>query len=143
MLLFKLIFGALPGLLNGVVGFLSKRADVDLQKHTVDVNGDVAVNVSQFHALVALAGMAKDSRKEDQSHWWTAWMVPIGFGVFMLHASAIVFDSLPLFGHHIGSWRIPSLPGAWTSVQQNIILTTLGIGGIGSLTVLAKKLFTK
>jgi hypothetical protein len=134
-----LIFSVIPGLATAVVGWLSKKSDSDLEKLKNAVGGDVTLNVAELRYKVEVAKMAAQIRSDDREHWFTAWMVPTAFAVFLLHVAAVVFDSIPLFGHEVGSWAIAKLPGIYAEMQHDIILTTCGVASASAL----RKIFSK
>jgi hypothetical protein len=137
--LLALLFSIIPGLATAVVSYLSKKSDSDLEKLKNAVGGDVTLNVAELRYKVEVAKMAAQIRSDDREHWFTAWMVPTAFGVFLLHVAAVVFDSIPLFGHEVGSWTIAKLPGIYAEMQHDIILTTCGVASASAL----RKIFSK
>lgn len=132
-----------PALITGGFGYLNKRADVDLQKFQTGVDGDVKINVEGLRTYVEAQKLVSASREKDRDHWATLWMVPTAFGVFLLHATAVVFDTLPLFGHVIGSWHIPKLPTPYDAMQSAIIYSVCGIATVGPVLNTVKKIFTR
>lgn len=136
--LFSLL-GMIPGLANGFLTWLNKKTDADLEKYKTAIGADQALNVEDIHAKLELSRLAQQQRSQDRDHWFTAWMVPVAFAVFLTHAAGVVFDSMPLLGHEIGSWHIAALPGLYANMQNNIILTVCGIGGVSAF----KKIFSK
>lgn len=40
---------------------------------------------------------------------------------FGFHGAAIVLDSMPLFGHEVGSWGVVKLPGMWEQTEHSVI----------------------
>jgi hypothetical protein len=133
------LLSLIPGLASGFLNWLSKKTDADLEKFKTAVGGDVQLNVAELRYKVEVARMAADMRNADREHWFTAWMVPVAFGVFLSHAAAVVFDSMPLLGHEIGSWHVAELPGMYANMQNNIILTVCGVAGVSAF----KKIFSK
>jgi hypothetical protein len=133
------LLSLIPGLASGFLNWLSKKTDADLEKFKTAVGGDVQLNVADLRYKVEVARMAADMRNADREHWFTAWMVPVAFGVFLSHAAAVVFDSMPLLGHEIGSWHVAELPGMYANMQNNIILTVCGVAGVSAF----KKIFSK
>lgn len=135
--MWNLIFGLLsgvPGILNGLLSYLQKRADADVQKHQIDANADVSkvnadrdVNIKVIEGRIEELKIASAQRAADLGHWSTAWMVPTVFAVCLVHFAAVVFDSVPLFGHVIGSWKIAALPGEYSSMEQYIVLASAGV----------------
>ncbi len=128
------LLGLVPGLLSAALSYFQKQADNELAKYTTGVQADTQVIVAQITADIEARKLAAASRQADRGSLWTAWMFPTAFGICMIYFGAIVFDSLPLFGHVIGSWRIAALPGPWTDVAKTIILAAAGIVGINSVT---------
>ena len=97
------------------------------------------LNVAELRYKVEVARMAADMRKDDREHWFTAWMVPTAFAIFILHVAAIVFDSIPVLGHEVGTWGVSKLPGIYADMQYNIVMTICGVAGIGAI----KKIFSR
>jgi hypothetical protein len=129
----------IPGLMSGLLTWLNKKTDADLEKFKTAIGGDVQLNVAELRYKVEVARMASDMRKDDREHWFTAWMVPVAFAVLFFHIAAVVFDSIPLLGHEIGSWKIAALPSPYNTMQEQIVLTICGVAGISSL----KKIFSR
>ena len=129
----------IPGLMSGLLTWLNKKTDADLEKFKTTIGGDVQLNVAELRYKVEVARMAADMRKGDREHWFTAWMVPVAFAVLFFHVAAVVFDSIPLFGHEVGSWKISALPAPYKTMQEQIVLTICGVAGISSL----KKIFSR
>lgn len=138
MFIFKLL-SFVPGLASGFLEWLNKKTDADLEKWKTAVGGDVTLNVAELRYKVEVARMAAEMRKDDREHWFTAWMVPTAFCIFITHVAAVVFDSIPLFGHEVGTWKVAALPGIYSDMQYNIVLTVCGVAGVSAL----KKIFTK
>ncbi|MHC2250007.1 hypothetical protein [Bradyrhizobium elkanii] len=138
-MLFSIIMGLLPKFGTSFLDWLNKKTDADLEKFKTSVGGDVQLNVAELRYKVEVARMAADMRKDDREHWFTAWMVPVAFAVLFFHVSAVVFDSIPLLGHVVGSWKVAALPAPYDTMQQQIVLTICGVAGISSL----KKIFSR
>jgi hypothetical protein len=133
------LLAMIPGLASGFLTWLNKKTDADLEKFKTAIGGDVQLNVAELRYKVEIARMAADMRKDDREHWFTAWMVPVAFAVLFFHVAAVVFDSIPLLGHEVGSWAISALPAPYDTMQQQIVLTICGVAGISSL----KKIFSR
>lgn len=129
----------IPGLASGFLEWLNKKTDADLEKFKTAIGGDVQLNVAELRYKVEVARMASELRAGDREHWFTAWMVPTAFAIFIFHAAAVVFDSIPLMGHVVGSWKVAALPGPYADMQYNIILTVCGVAGVASV----KKIFSR
>jgi hypothetical protein len=138
-MLFSILMGLIPRLGTSFLDWLGKKTDADLEKFKTAVGGDVTLNVAELRYKVEVARMAADMRKDDREHWFTAWMVPVAFAVLFFHVAAVVFDSIPLLGHQVGSWKIAALPAPYDTMQVQIVLTICGVAGISSL----KKIFSR
>lgn len=137
--MFALITSLLPGFVSGLLSWLNKKTDADLAKIKNAIDGDVTLNVAELRYKVEVARMAADMRKDDREHWFTAWMVPTAFAIFIIHIAAVVFDSIPLLGHEVGSWQVSKLPGLYADMQYNIVMTICGVAGVSAI----KKIFSK
>jgi len=136
------MFGLLtliPGLTSGLLTWLNKKTDADLEKFKTAIGGDVQLNVAELRYKVEVARMAADMRNGDREHWFTAWMVPVAFAIMIIHVAAVIFDSIPLFGHIVGSWQVAALPSPYDKMQENIVLTICGVAGVSSI----KKIFSR
>jgi hypothetical protein len=133
------LLALIPGLASGFLTWLNKKTDADLEKFKTAVGGDVTLNVAELRYKVEVARMAADMRKDDREHWFTAWMVPVAFAVLFFHVAAVVFDSIPLLGHVVGSWHIAALPAPYDTMQVQIVLTICGVAGISTI----KKIFSR
>jgi hypothetical protein len=138
-MLFSILMGLLPKLGTSFLDWLNKRTDADLEKFKTAIGGDVQLNVAELRYKVEIARMAADMRKGDREHWFTAWMVPTAFAIFIFHVAAVVFDSIPLLGHEVGSWQVSKLPGLYADMQYNIVLTVCGVAGVSAI----KKIFSR
>jgi hypothetical protein len=138
-MLFSILLGLVPKLGSWFVDYLGKRSDNELEKIKATIGGDVQLNVAELRYKVEIARMAADMRKDDREHWFTAWMVPCAFSIFIIHIAAVVFDSIPLFGHEVGSWQVAKLPGLYADMQYNIVMTICGVAGVASI----KKIFSR
>jgi hypothetical protein len=133
------LLALIPGLMSGLLTWLNKKTDADLEKFKTAIGGDIQLNVAELRYKVEVARMAADMRKGDREHWFTAWMVPSAFGIFIVHVAAVVFDSIPLLGHEVGSWAVAKLPGPYAAMQENVILTVCGVAGASAV----RKIFSR
>src|SRR6266446_4447821 len=108
-MLFSILLGLLPTLGTSFLDYLNKKSDSDLEKFKTAIGGDVQLNVAELRYKVEIARMAADMRNGDREHWFTAWMVPVAFAIMIIHVAAVIFDSIPLFGHIVGSWQVAAL----------------------------------
>ncbi|MDB5603481.1 MAG: hypothetical protein JWP25_381 [Bradyrhizobium sp.] len=133
------LLALIPGLMSGLLTWLNKKTDADLEKFKTAIGGDIQLNVAELRYKVEVARMAADMRKDDREHWFTAWMVPTAFAIFIIHVAAVVFDSIPLLGHEVGSWQVAKLPGLYADMQYNIVMTICGVAGVSAI----KKIFSR
>jgi hypothetical protein len=119
----KLLLG-LPGLADGLFGYLNKRADAGVATNQANVTGDVAVNQAALAAYVEERKVAASVRAADSVSRWTCWMLPGAFAFCLLHFGAIVLDSTFLFG-----WRVAALPAPYDAIEGSIIATAIGFSG--------------
>lgn len=138
MWFFKLL-SFIPGVVSGFFNYLDKKTDADLEKYKTAVGGDVTLNVAELRYKTEVARLSAQMRSDDREHWFTAWMVPTAFGIFIFHVAAIVFDSMPLFGHIVGSWKVSKLPGIYADMQYAIVMTVCGVAGAS----VVKKIFSR
>lgn len=132
------VFGG--GLLDKLADIYKQKTNTDLDRYKTGVDADKHIIMKQIEADIEARKLASASRKADRGSLWTVWMVPAGFGISLLHYSAVILDSLPLFGHDVGSWAIPKLPPPYDSMQSAIILSAFGIVGA---TRLVGRIFAK
>ena len=133
------LLALIPGLMSGLLTWLNKKTDADLEKFKTAIGGDIQLNVAELRYKVEVARMAADMRKDDREHWFTAWMVPTAFAIFIIHVAAVVFDSIQLLGHEVGSWQVAKLPGLYADMQYNIVMTICGVAGVSAI----KKIFSR
>lgn len=124
--LLALITG-LPGVFGKFFDYLTKKSDNTVLTHQADVSGDTTVMVAEGKERVDTQRIISDARAHDRESLWTAWMLPSAFGVSLVHYAAVVFDSIPMFGHRVGAWHVAALPGDYTGTSVTIILTCCGI----------------
>lgn len=104
--------------------------NVELLKYQTGVQADTQIIAKQIDAQVELNKIAAAQVQADKGWWVTAWMKPAAFYTCLAHFGSVVFDSLPWFGHKVGSWGIPALPGQYAVMEQDIILLCVGIVGV-------------
>lgn len=99
------IFTSLPGLANGLLQYLNKRADVGLETTKAWLS-----TIVQNNALKIAA-----------NGWWGAKLIILTAGLPMAaHMAAVALDTLiPPFG----SWGIPKLPPPYDGYQRDIVLS--------------------
>lgn len=140
--LFSLL-SAIPSVVNGVTDVLKKRADADVAKNGQNVTADTQINLAVLNARLEELKIAAAQRAGDRESPWTAWMMPALFSVCFIHFTGIVFDSMPMLGHEIGSWKIPSLPGDYATVEMGVLGSIAGLKLVSHVGGAVKKIFTK
>lgn len=119
-------------LLSKVLDYFQTRANNELTKYTTGVQADTQVILAQVNAEIERQKQVTTQAIADKGWWVTAWMKPSAFYISLSHYAAVVLDSIPWFGHRVGSWGIPELPGQYASMEQSIILVCVGIVGLKS-----------
>lgn len=126
-------------LLGKILDIFQKRADTELAKYTTGVQADTQVILAQINAQIEQQKQVAAMAIADKGWWVTAWMKPAAFYVSFAHYGAVVLDSIPFYGHRVGSWSIPELPGQYASMEQSIILACVGLAGLNTAVRLFKK----
>jgi hypothetical protein len=140
--LFNLLTG-IPGLMGKFFDYLQKRTDADLEKYKVGVGADAQINMALLQGLVEEQKVAAAQRAADRESLWTAWMMPALFIVCFIYLCGIVFDSMPLLGHEIGSWKIARLPGEYAALVVGVLGSVAGLKLTTTLTGAVRKIFVK
>ena len=134
-------------MLGLLMSFLARVAtkwiSVQANKAMVGTVADAVVDRGIIKAHADSLKYAAEIRKADQQSLWTAWMLPTAFFFAVLHFGAVVLDSIPLFGHKVGSWRIAELPGLYREVQIAIIYSVAGVTSVSALTSVLKRFLVK
>jgi len=135
----------LSGLINGVTDVIKNRQNADVQNHAADNTAGVALGTEYLRGVQATNNIKLESRRIEGKWGPTIlvtlvfFTVPVGF-----HFSAIVFDSMPLFGHIVGSWDISPLPKPFDALEIDIINSLFYIGGgLGAVSMIAKAFIRK
>lgn len=131
--MFAWLLNFLP-IASTIAKYLENRANVQLEEYKAGTKADTEIALSQIKADIETRKTVAIMRKAQQESLWTAWMVPTAFGVSLLHYGAVVLDSTFKFG-----WKVFSLPPPYDSMEQNIILSIIGVSGATAIV----KRFTK
>jgi hypothetical protein len=137
------LIALIPGVANTVSDFLKARANTELQKYTTGVTADTQVNLALISGYIEETKVRAAQREADRQSVWTAWMMPTGFAICMIHFAAIVFDSMPMFGHKVGSWQIAALPGEYLKIEVAILAAAAGVTITDRISSVAKRIWTK
>ena len=120
--LFSLI-QLIPGLAGKFLDWQVQRSNIELQGFTTAAGVDLAAYQAWLSAQVETNRM-----KLAQNAWWGAKLIIMIAGVpAATHFGAVFADSLPFFGHVVGSWGIPKVPPPydgyeWAVVQSFFII---------------------
>ena len=135
----------LSGLINGVTDVIKNSQNVGAQNHAADNKAGVELGTAYLQSVQQTNQVKLESRKIE-GKWGPTILVTIVFFTIPLgiHFSAIVFDSIPLFGHVIGSWNISPLPKPFDQLEVEIIGSLFYIGGgLGAVSMIAKAFIRK
>lgn len=115
----SLLFGFLPGLVNGVLGYFNKRTDAELEGFKAATGADSADRRAWIEA-----SLENNRLKAAQNGWWGAKVIILSAGLpAALHMAAIFLDSLPFPGHVVGAWGIPKPPAPYDGYERDIVMS--------------------
>ena len=133
-----MIWSAIGGLLSGgvtsvlnsilapVLGYFTTARNDDLAGFEEGAKQDAATYQAYLAATIQMAQI-----KASQNTWFGARLIILlTAGSASLHFTAIMLDSLPIFGHAVGSWSVPKLPPPydgyeWTLLQSFFLTTPI------------------
>jgi len=138
-----LLFSAIPGLAGQLLGFLNKRADINLETYKIGTGADVEINMALLRAHGEALKTAAASRAADRQSLWTVWMMPVAFGLCIFHFACIMFDSIPLFGHIVGSWHVAGMPGQYLTMELGILASATGVVMTDRITSVVRRIFVR
>lgn len=99
--IFKTVLSwASSGILRDVLNSLGLRSG----------DAKTAVTIAAIEAEVQARFAARDVLLAEQGHFLTRMIRPLFAYPLIIYYAAVVFDSLPILGHPIGSWQIAKLP---------------------------------
>lgn len=112
------LLSALPGLASSVGEYLAKKNDAGV------------LVAHDYLASVAENNRAKADMRRAEGAWGPMGILMMVVGlVFATHAAGVVFDSMPLFGHKVGSWGVVVLPGMFVETEHAILQSLFPVGG--------------
>lgn len=130
----------LSSVVTGFVEVLKNKTNADVANHAADNQAGSALATTYLQSQAQLNQVKLESRRIEGKWGPTLittllfFTIPIG-----VHFSAIVFDSMPLFGHVVGTWHIEKLPKPFDELEINVIGSLFYIGGgVGAVSMLAK-----
>lgn len=111
------VFGKLaPGIAATIGDYLIKSKQTQAAEDTQAVS-----LATSYLASVTDANRARVEARKNEGTWGPLGLVTAGIGgAFVFHVWAVVFDSVPLFGHIVGSWHVATL-GAFNGAEIEAI----------------------
>jgi hypothetical protein len=107
----------IPGLAGKFLDWQVQRANVELDGFRTAAGIDSASYQIYVNALLETNRM-----KLAANAWWGAKLIILMAGIpASAHFAAVFLDSLPFFGHHVGSWGIPKVPAPYDTYQWAIV----------------------
>ena len=70
-------------------------------------------------------------------------MMPVAFGLCIFHFGYIMFDSVPLLGHAIGSWKVAAMPGQYLTMELGILASATGVVITDRISGVVRRIFVK
>jgi hypothetical protein len=117
----------IPGLASKLIDYEVAKQNTAVQTHNTDVAADTQVNLAVLQNKLETDKLIAAQRAADRLSPWTEWMLPALFAVCLYHFGAIALDSVPSFGHVVGSWRVAALPDAQASIETSVLLGAAGV----------------
>ena len=113
------IGSVVSGILAPIFGYMTTARNDDLSGFQSGVGADKDVAIATINAQVEMV-----QAKASANMWWGARLLFLA-GAFgpVVHFTAVFLDSVPLFGHAVGSWAIPRLPGPYDGYEGQIVLS--------------------
>lgn len=110
-------FGKLvPGLATTIGDYLIKSKQTQASE-----DAQAATLASSYLHTVTETNRARMEARKNEGTWGPLGLVTAGIGgAFVFHVWAVVFDSVPLFGHVVGSWHVATL-GAFNGAEIEAI----------------------
>jgi hypothetical protein len=130
----------ISGLVGAITDTIKNRQNADMANHAADNTAGVAIGTAYLES-VAAANQVKLENKRIEGKWGLTLITTIVFFTVPIgvHFAAIVFDSMHLFGHVIGSWDVQKLPAPFDALEIQVIGSLYYIGGgVGAVSMLAK-----
>lgn len=118
--LVSLITGPLiNSILAPVLGYFTAKQNADLQAFTTGAAVDKDIQIAAINSQVEIAQL-----QASVNTWWGARLIIlIVAGACAYHFSAVMLDSVPWWGHVVGSWRVPRLPEPYDGYEGKILLS--------------------
>lgn len=113
------IGSAVSGILAPVFGYFTAARNDDLSGFQTGA----AADTDRYKALLA-AEVEIAQLRASTNVWWGARLLFLtgAFGP-VVHFTAVFLDSVPLFGHPVGSWAVPRLPAPYDTYEGQVVLS--------------------
>jgi hypothetical protein len=134
----SMLFGLLtsiPGLLSGLLKYLEKRTDADVEKFKSKngVDRDTAVEMIRTDAVVKQATANVIMAAMNHPVWWVGWclfVIPVG----LYHAAIFILSTLSIGPDVYAVLRVPATQEAWaTDIIKSIFLAQAGTGAVAGI----------
>ncbi|MGI3900516.1 MAG: hypothetical protein ACRYGP_28395 [Janthinobacterium lividum] len=113
------IGSAVSGIIAPILGYATTARNDDLSGFQAGVGADTDRYKALLSAQVEIA-----QAKASQNMWWGARLLFLAGALGpVVHFTAVFLDSVPLFGHVVGSWSIPRLPAPYDGYEGQIVLS--------------------
>lgn len=126
--------------IDGASDFLKNRTNAQLQEHINENDAGRAAALAFMQGEQRLAEIKLEDRRIEGKWGPRVMACTILFVIpYGLHSAMIVFDSMPLFGHVVGSWGVEKLPGLFEETEHLVIRSMFYVsGGVTAVSMLAK-----
>ena len=107
------------GILAPILGYFTAARNDDLAGFQSGAIADTTRYTAYLNATVQMAQI-----RASQNQWWGARLIMLMVaGTAALHFSGVMLDSVPLFGHVVGTWHVPKLPAPYDGYEADILLS--------------------
>lgn len=111
--------GPFTALAGKVMDWKLAQSNVDLEGFKTATGIDSAAYTAWLNASVEVARI-----KAAANAWWGAKaIVMIAGAPCALHMAAVMLDSMPFWGHVVGSWGVPKPPAPYDQYQRDIVMS--------------------
>lgn len=109
----------IPGLAEKFLDWQIKRANIDLEGFKTAAGFDTEAYKAWLSAVTEA-----NNAKLAANAWWGAKLIILTAGwPCAIHLAAVILDSLPFWGHPVGSWGVPRPPAPYDQYERDIVLS--------------------
>lgn len=133
------LLALLPGVLNGVLGYLNKKHDTALEQFRIGNTNGKDVSVAVIQAEIARQSASKETILSGMNHpiWWLAWGLGV-FPVLTYHAAIFFVSTFPMWG-----WTILKVPASQEEFSRLVVGSIFGLTGASMVVTGLAKAWTK